>query len=279
MLDEVVAALVQQIRSFRPDIVVTHDALGQLAGHPDHRRPHHVTRLAVHAEGLACLYRDVGELWQASAVYCATHLESGVGGPGPLLKSVGSMCSQSQNTYATTAIDVTSWLEQKDAALFARRGDREVLVGLVYCGKVVGGRFAPVKELREVSWVGWRRRSSPLLQAKTGAPTVGVPIDGTSTSDQRLFTSAVKAAEPTRRAGPSGILLSRIPTPSKRVPSRLATSTQLLPAPSEYVDFCQVAPADVISGAVGVRISFMWLSLGSVLADNRACPPAGVPKL
>lgn len=33
-LDEVVAALVQQIRSFRPDTLVTHDALGQLTGHP-----------------------------------------------------------------------------------------------------------------------------------------------------------------------------------------------------------------------------------------------------
>lgn len=33
-LDEVVAALVQQIRSFRPDIVVTHDSLGQLTGFP-----------------------------------------------------------------------------------------------------------------------------------------------------------------------------------------------------------------------------------------------------
>lgn len=33
-LDEAVAALVQQIRSFRPDIVVTHDALGQLTGFP-----------------------------------------------------------------------------------------------------------------------------------------------------------------------------------------------------------------------------------------------------
>lgn len=39
-LDEAVAQVVAHIRDFRPDVVVTHDALGQLTGHPDHRRTH-----------------------------------------------------------------------------------------------------------------------------------------------------------------------------------------------------------------------------------------------
>ncbi|MDW4918839.1 PIG-L deacetylase family protein [Streptomyces californicus] len=46
-LDDVVGAVVQQIRDVRLDIVITHDALGQLTGHPDHRRTHQVTLLAV----------------------------------------------------------------------------------------------------------------------------------------------------------------------------------------------------------------------------------------
>ncbi|CAL9330568.1 1D-myo-inositol 2-acetamido-2-deoxy-alpha-D-glucopyranoside deacetylase [Streptomyces sp. enrichment culture] len=45
-LDEVVGRLVAHIRDFRPDIVVGHDALGQLTGHPDHVRTHQITLLA-----------------------------------------------------------------------------------------------------------------------------------------------------------------------------------------------------------------------------------------
>ncbi|MFD7499020.1 PIG-L deacetylase family protein [Streptomyces sp. NPDC059832] len=122
-LEEVTAALVRQIRSFRPDIVVTHDAVGQLTGHPDHRRTHQATLLAVHAAGLACLYPDAGDPWQPSAVYCATHPESGVDALGPLLKSVGKHVLAVPDTYATTAIDVTPWLKQKEAAIFAHRGE------------------------------------------------------------------------------------------------------------------------------------------------------------
>lgn len=48
-LDEAVGALVAQIRDFRPEIVVTHDAYGGLSGHEDHVHTHRVTLLAVHA--------------------------------------------------------------------------------------------------------------------------------------------------------------------------------------------------------------------------------------
>ncbi|WP_435843792.1 PIG-L deacetylase family protein [Streptomyces fructofermentans] len=46
-LDDAVAQIVAHIQQFRPDIVVTHDALGQLTGHLDHRRTHQVVRDAV----------------------------------------------------------------------------------------------------------------------------------------------------------------------------------------------------------------------------------------
>ncbi|MFI2415171.1 PIG-L deacetylase family protein [Streptomyces sp. NPDC018947] len=54
-LDEAVAQVVAQIRQFRPEVVVTHDVLGQLTGHPDHRRTHQVALLAVEAAAVAQL--------------------------------------------------------------------------------------------------------------------------------------------------------------------------------------------------------------------------------
>ncbi|QNA77822.1 hypothetical protein C8250_009210 [Streptomyces sp. So13.3] len=122
-LDEVIAALVHQIRSFRPDIVVTHDALGQLTGHPDHRRTHQAAVLAVQDAGLAYLHPEAGEPWQPRAVYCATHPESGVGDLGPLLEAVGKRVLATPDAYATTAVDVTPWLEQKWSAILAHRGE------------------------------------------------------------------------------------------------------------------------------------------------------------
>ncbi|MEW2265520.1 PIG-L deacetylase family protein [Streptomyces sp. NPDC047853] len=120
-LDEVVAALVRQIRSLRPDIVLTHDALGQLTGHPDHRRTHQATLLATQDAGLAHLHSEAGEPWQPRAVYCATHPKSGVGKLGPLLEAVGKTVLAVPDTYATTTVDVTPWLQHKWEAVLAHR--------------------------------------------------------------------------------------------------------------------------------------------------------------
>ncbi|MCX4681522.1 PIG-L family deacetylase [Streptomyces sp. NBC_01433] len=122
-LDEVIGALVHQIRSFRPDIVVTHDALGQLTGHPDHRRTHQATLHAVQDAGLAHLHPEAGQPWQPRAVYCATHPESGVGELGPLLEAVGKTVLAVPDAYATTTVDVTPWLKQKWTAILAHRGE------------------------------------------------------------------------------------------------------------------------------------------------------------
>ncbi|GAA2326052.1 hypothetical protein GCM10010246_04370 [Streptomyces cuspidosporus] len=59
-LDTAVGQLVAHIRQVRPDIVITHDAYGQVTGHPDHRRTHEMTLLAVTAAGLRHLYPDTG---------------------------------------------------------------------------------------------------------------------------------------------------------------------------------------------------------------------------
>lgn len=123
-LDEAIAQVVSHIRQIRPAVVVTHDVLGQLTGHPDHRRTHQVTLLAVEAAALA-LYPESGEPWQTSALYTATHPDSGIDGLGPLLQGVGKTLLSVPDTYATATVDVTAWLDQKWAAICSHRSQVE----------------------------------------------------------------------------------------------------------------------------------------------------------
>ncbi|WP_327380427.1 MULTISPECIES: PIG-L deacetylase family protein [unclassified Streptomyces] len=122
-LDEAVGHLVAHIRDFRPDIVVTHDAVGQLTGHPDHVRTHQITLLAVEAAALAHLHPDAGPPWQPTALYAATHPESGVGLLRPLLKGAGKAILAVPDSYVTTSVDVTPWADAKWAAVLAHRGE------------------------------------------------------------------------------------------------------------------------------------------------------------
>ncbi|MGW1466357.1 PIG-L deacetylase family protein [Streptomyces sp. NPDC002308] len=120
-LDEAVAQVVARIREFRPAAVLTHDAFGQLTGHPDHRRTHQVTLLAVQAAGLAGLYPEAGEPWRTDALYAGTHPASGAGELGPLLGGVGKTVLSVPDAYATTAVDVTDQLTRKWAAIISHR--------------------------------------------------------------------------------------------------------------------------------------------------------------
>ncbi|WP_405192885.1 PIG-L deacetylase family protein [Streptomyces anulatus] len=122
-LDEVVAAVVLQIRTVRPDVVVTHDALGQLTGHPDHRRTHQAVLLAVQDAAIGQLHPEAGDPWQVHAVYCATHPASGVADLGPLLQNVGKPVLSVDDSVVSTVVDVTPWQQQKAAAIFAHRGE------------------------------------------------------------------------------------------------------------------------------------------------------------
>ncbi|WP_260604305.1 PIG-L deacetylase family protein [Streptomyces sp. WAC05374] len=122
-LDEAVGRLVAHIRDFRPDIVIGHDALGQLTGHPDHVRAHQITLLAVEAAGLAHMHPDAGPPWQPAALYAATHPESGVGLLRPLLEGAGKAVLSVPDTYVTTSVDVTPWADIKWRAILANRGE------------------------------------------------------------------------------------------------------------------------------------------------------------
>ena len=122
-LDEAIGRLVAHIRDLRPDIVVTHDAVGQLTGHPDHVRTHQITLLAAEAAGLAHLHPGAGPPWQPAALYAATHPESGVGLLGPLLEGVGKKVLAVPDSYVTTSVDVTPWVNAKLRAILAHHGE------------------------------------------------------------------------------------------------------------------------------------------------------------
>jgi N-acetyl-1-D-myo-inositol-2-amino-2-deoxy-alpha-D-glucopyranoside deacetylase len=122
-LDEAVGRLVGHIRAFKPDIVVGHNALGQLTGHPDHLRTHQLTLLAVEAAALPHRYPEAGEPWQPKAFYAATHPEGAVGLLGELMRSVGKDVLAVPDEYATTSVDVSPWTDVKWRALLAHRGE------------------------------------------------------------------------------------------------------------------------------------------------------------
>ncbi|GKQ40221.1 PIG-L deacetylase family protein [Streptomyces sp. A012304] len=122
-LNEAIGRLVAHIRDFRPDIVVTHDAVGQLTGHPDHVRTHQITLLAAEAAGLAHLHPEAGPPWQPAALYAATHPESGVGLLRPLLEGVGKEVLAVPDSYVTTSVDVTPWADVKWRAILAHRSE------------------------------------------------------------------------------------------------------------------------------------------------------------
>jgi N-acetyl-1-D-myo-inositol-2-amino-2-deoxy-alpha-D-glucopyranoside deacetylase len=122
-LDQAVGRLVGHIRAFKPDIVVGHDALGQLTGHPDHLRSYQLTLLAVEAASLAHRYPEAGEPWQPKAFYMATHPNSAVGLLGELMRSVGKTVLTVPDQYATTSVDVSPWLDVKWRAILAHRGE------------------------------------------------------------------------------------------------------------------------------------------------------------
>lgn len=112
-LDEAVGQLVAHIRQVKPDVVITHDAHGQLTGHPDHRRTHQMTLLAVTAAGLGQLYADMGPPWQPASLYLATHPESSTGDLGELLRRADKAVLSVPDQHVITTVDVRPWLARK----------------------------------------------------------------------------------------------------------------------------------------------------------------------
>lgn len=131
-LDEAVRLLVEHIRDFRPQILVTHDAYGGVTGHPDHVHTHRVAMLAATAAGVEQLYPEAGAPWRPSALYQATHPHSAMSG---LLHIIGARRTlfSIPDEDVTARLDVNPWLDQKLAAILAHRTEveRGALPGLV----------------------------------------------------------------------------------------------------------------------------------------------------
>ncbi|MEV7814991.1 PIG-L deacetylase family protein [Streptomyces flaveolus] len=124
-LDEAVGRLVAHIREVRPETVVTHDAYGQLTGHPDHRHTHRMVMLAVTAAGLGQLHPEAGEPWRPRAVRLATHPHAAVAELGELLDSVGKSVLSVPDDHVTDIVDVRPWSDRKWAAILAHRSQAE----------------------------------------------------------------------------------------------------------------------------------------------------------
>ncbi|MFF4104291.1 PIG-L deacetylase family protein [Streptomyces sp. NPDC001903] len=122
-IDEVVRLIVGHVRTMRPEILITHDAYGQLTGHPDHARTHQATVLAFHAAGLEHLHLEAGAPWQPKALYTATHPHAGVGELGPLLAQVGKKTLSVPDELVTATVDVSGQLDEKWAAILAHRSE------------------------------------------------------------------------------------------------------------------------------------------------------------
>jgi N-acetyl-1-D-myo-inositol-2-amino-2-deoxy-alpha-D-glucopyranoside deacetylase len=124
-LDRVVEDIVRHIRSFRPEIVLTHDAYGGLTGHPDHRQTHRAVVLAMAAAGLEHLYPEAGEPWQPAALYAATHPHGAVADLGPLLARVDKSVLSVPDELVDVVVDVRPWLVTKVGAIRAHRSQIE----------------------------------------------------------------------------------------------------------------------------------------------------------
>ena len=125
--DEAVGRLVAQIRSFRPDVLVTYDGFG-LYGHPDHVQAHRVSVVAAEAAAVPQLYPDAAAAWRVRKVYLATIPASAAmrldrslrerGLPSPFEQTEPDAAPfGSPDEAITPLVDVRPYLQRKMAAL------------------------------------------------------------------------------------------------------------------------------------------------------------------
>ncbi|MFG2292291.1 PIG-L deacetylase family protein [Streptomyces sp. NPDC048603] len=121
-LDETVGRVVAHIRSFRPDVVLSHDAYGS-SGHPDHVHTHRVALLAAHEAGLGGLHPQAGPPWQPRALYLSAHPRAASGELSALLAGAGKRLYTVPDRLIAAAVDVRPWLDRKWAAVLAHRSE------------------------------------------------------------------------------------------------------------------------------------------------------------
>ncbi len=126
---EAVLALVEVIRSTRPQVVVTYDDFGGY-GHPDHIMAHRVTMAAVEAAAQPAYASAGGEPWTVAKLYWTTMPRSVMAAglqalkdfpdsPFARIDSVDDLPFVVDDALVTTAIDAQPWQPAKLAAMRA----------------------------------------------------------------------------------------------------------------------------------------------------------------
>lgn len=128
-LADAVAALVAQIREFRPQVVTTYDENGGYP-HPDHIRCHTVTMMAVEAAADPWAYPQAGDPWQVSKVYYDVSFSvdrlvafddalKAAGIDSPYGDWIESRKNRPPKGEVDAQVDVGDYFGQRDAALRA----------------------------------------------------------------------------------------------------------------------------------------------------------------
>lgn len=162
-LDDAVAALVAQIREFRPQVVTTYDENGGYP-HPDHIRCHTVTMMAVEAAADPWAYPQAGEPWRVSKVYYDVSfsldrllvLDDALKAAG-LESPYGDWIeSRKERPQIDAQIDVGAYFEQRDAALRAHATQIDPDGFFFAMPRDIERQVWPFEEFRlAMSTVGW----------------------------------------------------------------------------------------------------------------------------
>jgi N-acetyl-1-D-myo-inositol-2-amino-2-deoxy-alpha-D-glucopyranoside deacetylase len=126
-INEAVGRVVAHIRRFRPQVVVTYDAVGGY-GHPDHIQTHRVTLLAVEAAHQKALYPEAGEPWRVQKLYYTAFPRSFFKKVADVAKAAGmeppfgvedpdDLPFLTPDEWVTTTVDVRNGVRRKRAAL------------------------------------------------------------------------------------------------------------------------------------------------------------------
>jgi mycothiol S-conjugate amidase len=133
-IDEAIAGLVAEMRSFRPHVVTTYNETGGYP-HPDHVRCHEISVAAFEAAPDPDAYPDAGEPWQPLKLYYDvgfslerfTALHEGLVARGiesPFEERLKEWAKSDDDSprrapKITTRVNVGEWFERRDQALLA----------------------------------------------------------------------------------------------------------------------------------------------------------------
>lgn len=121
-MEQALRRLVQVIREERPQVIVTYNENGGY-GHPDHIQAHRLAVAGFHAAGDAHRFPEAGPPWATSKLYYTVFPR---GRLAQALQEAGLELpfeppDEPPEDQATTAVDVSAYLDVKRAALLAHR--------------------------------------------------------------------------------------------------------------------------------------------------------------